>query len=290
MVSACTGSAQQVEDWKEPSRATAVAIDERCRPMTMAESNRAELALRVLQSFRRSEEMFDAAMGVFAYHDGDKPCLPETLKQQIAQATLQAGVWDRGFAGSIRLALAQQLGGRDPKIVEDVVRAAFHTEPVDDRGFSDLRPEARSVLASFGRSAAPWRVEALRLMHARDVLGTSAAQVAAASGDPSAIEAVARLLREELRSETGATIERNRAKLLVELAYALGSAGEAARPWVGVLIELLNHDVESLAPPFGVIERPPNEVCRALRRIGGVEAERALQGERCEEPWFLLPS
>lgn len=274
----------------EPSRATAVAMVETCRAPTEAERDRAELALRVLQSFPRQDEIFEAALGRFGYGDGEAVCLTEESKQRLAAATLAAGAWDYGLAGSVRLAVAHQLGGRDAKIIEDVARVAFYDGPIADGFSSDIRPEARSVLASFGGAAAPWRDRAMELMNARDSLGTSAAQVAAASGDPGAIAAVARLLREALRREPGKAIPRERARQLVELAYALGAARGAARLYVALLTELLARDVESFAPPFGVIERPPSELCRALRRIGGEEAERALRSPRCKPPWFLLPS
>ena len=220
----------------------------------------------------------------------DLACLSDEFKQRVADATLNAGAWDYGLAGSARLRLAGQLGGRDPKIVEDVAEVAFYPDPVAGVASSDIRPEARSVLASFGQIAAPWREPAMKLMHARDSLGTSAAQVAAASRDPEAVRAVADMLHRELQDVGRKPIARKRAGQLVELAYALGAAGHVARPYIGTLVELLARDIESAAPPFGIIERPPNEVCRAIQQIGGEEAEKALTGERCEEPWSLSPS
>jgi hypothetical protein len=257
--------------------------------MSREESDRAELALQVIEKFPKHYEIYDSAMAVFGKYD-EGSCFPEPMKNRLAEATLRAGVWGYGWPGLTRLAVAQQLGPRDPKIIEDVARAAFHSAPLDHQGSTDIRPHARAVLASFGAAAAPWREPALKLMNSEDSLGTGAAQVAAASRDPAAVSAVAGLLSQGLKAGPGKVIKRERAQRLVELGYALGAAGETAQPWVGSLIELLNRDVESLAPPFGVIERPPNEICRALNRIGGIPAQQALQSERCKRPWFLLPS
>ena len=73
------------------------------------------------------------------------------------------------------------------------------------------------------------------------------------------------------------------------MGHALGAAGEAARPYVPLLKETLSRQVKSLAPPFGVIERQPNEVCRALKNIGGDEAEAILATKQCKPPWPMLP-
>ena len=285
-----TGWARAEGELISPSAATAVAIEQKCIAQTDKGRARLQLGLSVLETFQRHEGMFDAAVGLFGLSDVQTECLSEEFKQRVSNATLKAGAWDYGFAGTKRLALAQQLGGRDQKIIEDVARVAFAPEPINDIASSDIRPEARSVLASFGQRAAQWRVQALKLTNAKDSLGTSAAQVAAASGDTQAVNVVADLIRVELMQTQGKAIPRKRAKLIVELAYAIGAAGEMGRPYAALLIEILNRDVESFAPPFGVIARPPTEICRALKRVGGADAEKALQGSRCSGKWFLLPS
>ena len=273
-----------------PSDATSVAIVQQCVGQTENGRARAELGLTVMETFQRYERMFDAAMGMFGIADGKAECLSEEFKQQISNAAANAKVWDYGLAGRERLSLAQQLAGRDQAMVDDVARVAFALRPIEDGASTDIRPEARSILASFGLRAATYKERALKLMNASDSLGTSAAQVAAASQDSIAVSAVADLLRGELKQATGKAVPRVQAKRIVELAYAIGAAEEAERPYANLLIAVLNRDVESFAPPFGIIERPPTEICRALKRVGGPNAEHAIRGRRCAGKWFLLPS
>jgi len=126
-------------------------------------------------------------------------------------------------------------------------------------------------------------------MNASDALGTSAAQVAAASKDAAAVSAVADLLRRSLSKYPAGAIPREPAQRLIEMAYALGAAGEAGRPYVGLLSELLSRDIQSFAPPFGVIERSPSEVCWALQMVEGKEAKALINGPRCQGQWFRGP-
>jgi len=202
--------------------------------MTAEQEARAAVALDVLRRFRHHDSIYDGAMDFFGTARdlrADHPfCIPELMKQEIVQATLKAEVWKHGLAGHTRLQLARQLGPRDPAIVEDVAQVAFNTYLMSDIAYKDTRSEARSVLASFGEAARPWKDQALAAMSDRDALGTAAAQVAAASKDPQAVAAVARLLSQSLEAERRSTIRRPRASRVVELAYGLGAAGEAARP------------------------------------------------------------
>lgn len=282
------------EEWRRSTDATAIVENFACIPMTPTQAHRAELALEVLDNFPRSSPIFDGAMNVLGLPtiSDDRAhahCISEEMKQRVTGATLKSGAWDHGLAGLSDMMLARQLGPRDPKIVEHVAQSAFFSGPIPDAAFTDLRPEARSILASFGVAARPWKGVALNEMSDKDSLGTSAAQVAAASKDPSAVVAVADLLDHLLKSETGHVIPRERGKRAVELSYALGASSDAGRPYVGLLLELLRRDVQSLAPPFGLIERKPNEVCHALKQIGGAMAEQTLHGPECEPPLFLLP-
>lgn len=292
LLGACSLPAAK-DDGQSATDAYAVADEDTCTPVSPQQRPRVAAALQVLNTFHDYDAVYEGAMEFFGYRrsleDPEPFCLDEDLKREITAATLNAKAWERGLAGSAKLNLARQLGPRDERIVRYVARTAFHDRPVADIAFADVRPHARSVLASFGVAALPWRDEALATMNAKDSLGTSSAQVAAASRDGRTLAAVARLLETELGDGAG-VIRRQRANRTVELAYALGAAGEAARPYTGLLVRLLGRQVEDAAPPFGIIERAPSEVCRALVRIGGSEAERAIRSRPCaERPWSLIP-
>jgi hypothetical protein len=291
-LSACSPQPSQTET-RRVTEGDAIADAPPCTPVSDQQRPRVDAALRVLMEFHDYDDVYDGAMMFFgrrrSLEDQEPFCLDEALKRDITTATLAAKTWDRGLAGIAKLELARQLGPRDGRIVRYVAQTAFYGQPVADIGFSDLRPQARSVLASFGVAAAPWREAALGSMDAKTSLGTTSAQVAAASRQPAAVTAVADLLAQELSRAHG-VIGREHAKRLVELAYGLGAAGEAARPHIKLLTRLLDRKVQSSAPPFGVIERSPSEVCRAIAWVGGPEADRTLASAKCaERPWPLLP-
>lgn len=284
LVSGCTDP-----DGSKPATIVAGAVaalpDPKCRPMTAADRRRAELALQVMSDFPRSAPIFAGAMEVFGrpqnLDERLRYCVSSDLRDEVARRTTAASVWGWGLPGLTRLELARELGPRDPSIVQDVANAAFVGRPIEEPPFADIRPVARSVLASFGVAAKPWRQQALSAMNDQDALGTSAAQVAGASGDPEAVDRVGALFRKALRSApTGEAVPVEKGERLVELSYALGVAGPQARNHVSALVEFLNRDVEK-GSHFGTLELPPKEVCRALQAIGGAEAMTAVRGARC---------
>lgn len=282
------------ETWRpEPIQAIAILPDPPCVAMTAEQRRRSEVVLSVLQTLPRHEQVYGGAIGYFGNAQDlgtNAPfCLDRQMEQSLVEATLHSRVWDYGMPGVSRLALARRLGPRAQPIIDDVAKAAFAPTPLADGAFSDIRPMARSILASYGVAASPWREQALKAMTATDALGTSAAQVAGASRDPEAVNAVADLLRRSLVEYPTGPIPNERAKRLVELAYAIGAAGEAGRPHLDLLSDLLERDVESFAPPFGMIERAPSEVCWAIDMVTGPEADRLLSNPRCRKPWFRMP-
>lgn len=260
--------------------------DPTCNPMTAADERRAQIALDVMGEFPRHASIYSGAMDVFGrpknLGDRVRYCVSPELKDEVVRRTTAASAWDWGLPGLSRLALANELGPRDAAIVQDVARAAFLNRPIEEAPFSDIRPMARSILASFGSAAGPWRAEALSAMNADDQLGTSAAQVAGASGEPEAIDRVASLMKSAYGNAppTG-PIASEQGQRLVELSLALGVAGEKAREHVPILVTFLGRDVLK-GSHFGMLELPPTDVCRALRAISGPEAMTAVNGPRCQ--------
>ncbi len=280
----CSATDQEVERFEMD--ASYALPDRTCAPMTVVDEQRAKLALEVMTSFPRHSPIFDGAMDVFGHpqnlRDPLPYCVSTQMKDEVTKRTIAASAWNRGLPGLTRLALANELGPRDPSIVQDVASAAFLNMPIEEGPFFDIRPKARSVLASFGTAAGPWREQALSSMNSDDSLGTSAAQVAAASGDSEAIDQVAALFRETLdREPTNGAVPVAKGERLVELAYALGAAGPQARSHVPTLIRFLNRDVE-YGSHFGILELPPKGVCRVLEAIGGQDAIESARGPRCQ--------
>ena len=142
------------------------------------------------------------------------------------------------------------------------------------------------VLAGLGAQAVkPWTQRALAEMSASDQLGTGAAQIAAASGEPEALAKVERLMA-DLLAATPRTkaIPRETRNRLYELAYGLGMAGEQAQPYAAPVTDLLSREVESWVPPFGMIALKPARMCAVARQIGGQIAATARTKDFCRAP------
>jgi hypothetical protein len=267
----------------------------RCRASTEAEQQQDRLALQVLELFnadplnrmrRGAIEHFGSpwqrSRSSLADH-GVFPCPPTELYGMLTAIALKAGVFDSPFLFEDELRLAEQLGPRDPRIIDAVGRSAFlrHDIP-DDPSHADLRPYARLILAEFGAASHAWLTQAETQMSADDQMGTGAAQVAVAEGGPEALARARDLLTEVLtatpKEKPLPILQRNRA---YELAFALGMAGTDAQPYSAPIIELMNRKVLLAAPPFGLLELPPMSMCVVARHIGGSAAEAAQSKEFC---------
>jgi hypothetical protein len=265
-----------------------------CRGATPDEQRQHRTALEVLEVFDASRwnQLQRGAVHHFAYPGAQRrdlrsdhhPCPPTELYPEVAAAAVKAGIFGHPFLGEAEIALAQQLGPRDPSIVGAVARTAFHEQPIPGSiSRDDQRPHARLVLAEFGAAARPWAGQAMAQVSANDQMGTGAAQVAVAGGEPRAL-AMVQAFMEQILSATPKDKPlpiraRNR---IFELTFALGMAGEQAQPYAAPLIELLDRKVQSWAPPFGLIELSPGYACIVAERIGGGVAEIARANHSCQ--------
>ncbi len=278
------------------ARAPLWAAPDSCREPTLVEQNQNRVALEVLEVFDSDgwNALRLAAVKHFAHpwmqrradsrDDKTVPCFSADLRAAVTSAAIKGHVFDRPFLYASEIALAEQLGPANPQIVDAIVRTSFHENEIPDDPFkNDLRPYARLVLAEFGRSASEKRAkEAFTQMSASSQMGTGAAQIAVAGGEPQALSAVQRLMDEVLsatpREKPIPPLSRNR---IYELAFALGMAGEDARAYAGPLIDLLDRKVLSAAPPFGLVDLPPARMCPVARHIGGMVAVAAQAKEFC---------
>ncbi len=293
---ACWGDAKRrPADLYEPTDALAFLPDRPCTPPTPVQARRTALALEVLGEFSRHADIYDGALNVFGrprnaedLGPGEIFCVSESQKDEVARLSVAADAW-RGLVGMTKLEVAFQLGPRDPVIVSSIARIAFEDRAIEDSYSSDIRPFARTVLASFGATAAPWREQALSRMSEDGSLGTSAAQVAAASGDPEAVARVAALLQAAVDDEPAdEAISVEAREHITELAFALGAAREKARPYTPIVLGLLNREF-TIGSHFGALELTPTSMCRVLRAIGGPEAEAAINGPLCQADWHKWP-
>jgi hypothetical protein len=275
------------------TRAPLWATPGRCREASAEEQHQHRLALEVLEVFDTDwlNALQTGAVRHFAHPWRQRiggpresfPCPPIELHDAVTRAAIKAKVFARPFLYEDGISLAEQLGPRDPQIVDAVARTAFHEILIPDDPFgTDLRPYARLVLAEFGSPAKKWAGQALAQLSANDQLGTGAAQIAVAGGEPRALPAVQNLMAHILTiTPVGKPIPRKSRNQLYELAFALGMAGEDAQPYGAPLIQLLDRTVESWAPPFGMVHLQPARMCAVAEHIGGNVALAARTKAYC---------
>jgi hypothetical protein len=276
-------------DRKVPAKDTALelvdalprSIPHDCVSPSPEELARYKLAVQVLDAFGDERSLLsDGAAKFFAYgiyrHEpkGTFPvCPPDGLYHRVAEIMAQHKMWDRGRQigrTEYGLRLASRIGEGRPEIIAAIGEGAFSKEPqpaaLSTR--NDIRPWARTVLASFGREAASFGNAAFALISSEDSLGTGAAQVAAAVGYPGALSRITSLMKQILSSiSKDRAIPRDKRNRLYELAYAIYFSGEAGRDHLDPILELMERKVQSWAPPFGMVELQPRRMCILLRKI-----------------------
>lgn len=267
-----------------------------CRAPTAEERVQDGAALEVLRDFRadqigllgwRAVEHFSQPWRRFRARvdvQAPRPCLEAELLPAIAEAAVRGGAFDSPTLYDAPIALAEQLGPTHPQIVQSIARTAFadHLVPSDILR-TDLRPYARLVLAEFGPAARPYGRQAFAQISARDSMGTGAAQIAVAAGQPEALDRVRQLMNGLLaQTPPDKPIPRLTRNRLYELAFALGMAGPAAEPYSGPLLQLLDRQVQSFAPPFGLLDLPPTRMCPVAKHIGGAVAAAAARRPYCQ--------
>jgi hypothetical protein len=171
-----------------------------------------------------------------------------------------------------QLELAARLPVRSGHVVEAVGKSAFSPQIQESDVFKqrDIRPYARTILASFGREAKAFQALAYEQMSIDDSMGTGAAQVAAATGHPEALSRIERMMQDALTAiPPDEVVPRARRDRLYELAWAIYFAGEQGKSRTKPIHAMMQRKVQSWAPPFGMVELRPKRLCGVLARIEG---------------------
>lgn len=203
-------------------------------------------------------------------------CPPEHVYRRLGDL-----LSSRGFKGRLveyQLNLASKLPNPNGLIINAVGSSAFNPGRQESETFrlEDIRPTARMVLATFGKEAAAFSDHAYKEMSAVDSLGTGAAQVAAATGHPGALDRIKSMMEMLLSSVPPEKPVPHEMKFrLYELSYALFFAGPEAKSYLAPIKELMRRKVQSWAPPFGMLELSPTRLCDLVARIEGDEALKA---------------
>jgi hypothetical protein len=176
----------------------------------------------------------------------------------------------RGRIVEYGLRLIAKLPNPGQGLAKVVGASAFNQSFQQSELFSqrDIRPLARATLAGLGSPARPYADQAYAEISIDNPMGTGAAQVAVAGEHPDALRSVERLMTEKLDGVPGGQAIpwelRNR---LYEMAYALAFGGAQAKEHVAPLRKLMSRKVQSWAPPFGMVELPPRQMCEVFAKI-----------------------
>lgn len=172
-----------------------------------------------------------------------------------------------------QLTLAAKVKNPSDYIVNAVANSAFNDQPQQSEFFEDIdiRPYARTVLASFGTKSSYYAEKAYQQISTNNSLGTGAAQVAVGAGYGDALALTEKLMFQLLNDiPKNTAIPRETRNRLYELAYAISFApDDKGKKHVGALKDLMARKVQSWAPPFGLIEANPKRMCRVLENIEG---------------------
>jgi len=266
-----------------------VAYSDECKPQNAKQREWTRLSLEVLEKFPSSHDIYSGAALSFMRSDVSL-CHDDGLDERAANAVVASGHFPRWIRSSRQLSVAHRLAPHNDQIVQTLGQIAFAEEPISNGTSSDIRPRARSVLASLGPDVARrWSKSALTEMNGENSLGTGAAQIVAATGEPELVLRVADLLESQLPSEKGSVLRRRHNRRTIELAYALGAAGESANPYLHLIQHFMTMKVEDTG--YGeIITRQPIELCRVYAKLG--EKGRALANAApCDGgDWPIAPS
>lgn len=217
-----------------------------CIEPTEGEEERYQLAVQILESDGRRHSFLDSgairflASGVYrkTAERLQAVCAPANIYQRASSAISSRDLF-YGKAEEFHLKLASKIDSPTDYIVEFVAKIAFSSRFHIDKN-KDMRPLARSVLASFGSRAQEYSELAFEQISAYDAMGTSAAQIAAATGHPNALPSIQRFMYKIL--ETEKPINRLERKRFYELAYALLIADETAVDYTAAIHEFMTRD------------------------------------------------
>ena len=206
----------------------------------------------------------------------DIVCVPTEILSRVSDVLAKR----HGFAGRLveyQLNLARKLPPGNSYVIDSVGNAAFSNvkQPSELFPGTDIRPYARTVLASFGRAASKFGSIAYKEMSDTTSLGTGAAQVAAATGQPQALAKIATMMEAILSSvpQNRSIPDEKRIRIL-ELSWAIYFAGDAGKAYTKPMHDAMRRKYQSSAPPFGTLELPPYDLCPLLANI---ESEAAMR-------------
>lgn len=214
---------------------------------------------------------------------GEENCLPSSIFNQLPQIITNNNMLEARIVEH-QLELAEKSSNSTPYIIEKIGNSAFNKKRQGSETFTkhDIRPFARTVLAKFGKDALLFSDEAFNQISSDSALGTGAAQVAAAVGHPEALQKINKMMISELRKiPNDQAIPWHTRNRLYELAYAIYFSKTKDEKYINTIRELMTRQVQSWAPPFGLIEMYPKRMCKLLAKIQGSNLNSVSEYHYC---------
>lgn len=214
-------------------------------------------------------------------------CPPDGFYHQVGEVMAKHGMWDRYPLDDYELTLARNIDEVRPEVIAGIASTAFSERPQRSKilSYKDIRPMALSTLAVFGSEASsPYGKKAFNLMSSKDALGTGSAQVAVAAGYPGALEKVVAEINQLLSSvQVDVPIPWDIKWRLYELAYAISFAGRLEPDDLQPIYNIMDRQVQSYAPPNGMLNLRPKSLCALLQRISKEKKIVTKNYEFCED-------
>jgi len=223
------------------------------------------LTLKISIEKQLSRGFFDRSNGKSKY-----VCKPKGLYETVQRSLADKPVHPTPDIYQLRL--YAKLKDPSDTMLKGIAKAAFRKQPYYNKFTSkirhDPRPIAMTILAQHGERAKSYAAQAYDNMDYRTLLGTSTAQVAAATNyadSLSKIETMMFKIMEE--ASNNSPLDFNQYDRFKQLAYALILSGDEGKNYTSAIEALMKRKVYAFGGWYGRLEVDPKHMCQVIDTI-----------------------
>ncbi|WNZ57683.1 hypothetical protein QT397_10170 [Microbulbifer sp. MKSA007] len=210
--------------------------------------------------------------GFFEREGGESKyiCKPEGLYKAVERLLADEPVHPTPDLYQLRL--YAKLENPSDNMLEGISKVAFRKQPyyvkTGSKKRQDPRPIAMTTLAQHGERAKPYASHAYHLIDHRTLLGTSAAQVAAAANYADSLSKIESAMFKILDEASGnAPLDFNQYDRFRQLSYALMLSEEEGRNHTDAIEALMDRKVYAWGGWFGRLAVDPKHMCQVMNSI-----------------------
>jgi hypothetical protein len=197
-------------------------------------------------------------------------CKPEGLYKVVERLLADEPVHPTPDIYQLRL--YAKLENPSDKMLEGISKVAFRKQPyyikTGSKRRQDPRPIAMTILAQHGERAKPYASHAYNLIDHRTLLGTSAAQVAAAANYADSLSKIVSTMFKILDEASGnAPLDFNQYDRFKQLSYALMLSGDEGKNHTDAIEALMDRKVYAWGGWFGRLAADPKHMCQVMNSI-----------------------